>query len=195
MSSINPSVRFSDFARLAQLAAERDGFLWLEGVSHDFAGLESKDFEACGAVFDSDACGLSFCVNGRTFTAVEDGNDGYRSAMGGLFEREGNHCKNAFSPIPLALRLRESADDIGQEPSDLAVSEAREADMADLVCPETQRDILCVGTDYSEDYYPTFINHFSAEELTLALARFEAREIERVSERQSAPSAPGAHRL
>lgn len=179
-SSPPVQARVAGLERLAELALAGDGFLWLEGVDENAAGLGDGALADCGLRLDPSALALSFCVNGITFTAVEDPDDGYRSAMAELFERDGNHCKNRFLPVPLTLRFDTG---VGASAERDALLEAGSmADYASLFYPGVMGDILSVGTADAGDYYPSFMSEFSPELLTQAFVLFEASEIKSASE-------------
>lgn len=181
--------RLADFSDLAELASRNGGRLSLSGAEEGLAGLQAADFEgaefeAAFVSFSPNANALSFCVDNVTFTLMEDPDDGYRSALGAIIRREGNHCKNQFPPVPLGLRFVSSTGP-GCAPieGDL-IAASREANLFELFDEGAQTDeersaevALCAGTDYTDDYYPCCVTYFSPESLTAAFARAEARAI------------------
>lgn len=172
--------RLASLSDLAELASQTGGLLLLSGADNSLAGLEPEDFEPLGLSFDSAANAFSFCVNGRTLTAIEDPDDGYRSTLGALILREGELCKNRFPALPLRPRFYNTYD--GDSPALIEgdpMIASRQASLMDLVEDGAEEALLSVGTDYSEDYYPSCVSYFSAELFDAALARFQARELER----------------
>lgn len=195
MASLTPSsdisasqARLAGFERLALLAAETNGRLWLEGVDENIAGLTDADFLACHTVKDPSASAFSFCVNGFTFTAIENPEDGYRSSMGELIERPGNHCKNRFLAAPLSLRLDGSFPEGAERQALIDAGSA--ADLISLRYPGVDQEILSVGTEDCDNYYPSFASHFSPQAYTQALALFQAEQVELASQPGSDAHAP-----
>lgn len=186
--SAAPLARLVDFSRLAELAFDGGGRLWLEGVDEGPSGLTEADFHACGISWDLDASSFSFCVNGLTFTAMENPEDGYRSSLGVIIERSGNHCKNRFPAAALSFRMDGSFPEGAARDELLSVGSS--ADLISLTHPDLPHEILSVGTEDANDYYPSFSSYFSPELYTQALALFQAEEIERAASGAGASEPP-----
>jgi len=89
---------------------------------------------------------LSFCLDGVTYTAIEDPSDGYRSCMRDL-EVTDIELKNTFSPVRVIARIGESDYEY-------------ESDILELISVANGGVILRVGTDNTDDYYPWFVCEF-----------------------------------
>lgn len=166
------------FKELAErLAASPKGLALLTGIERGAAGLErfvevSYDHEV-GRAF-------SFCVDGATYTAFENPDDGYRSSMGSMVAREGNWCETQFEPCALIATFANERDlgwanstEDSFGPSD---ERAAHSDILRLHEPSGMEVALAVGTRRSDEYYPCFVGHHcpktlqKARDLGLALA-------------------------
>ena len=113
----------------------------------DIGNMQIK--ERYGAGFEDASC-ISFTLDGITYTAIEDPEDGYRSSMGTL--NECNHVlQNQFPAIEVIGRMREKGE-YGQ------VDEVLE-----LVSSENGQIVLEVGTTNTDDYYPSFLAWWKPE--------------------------------
>ncbi len=92
-----------------------------------------------------------FVLDGKTYTAIEDPSDGYRSHMREL--QEGGVVRNRFAPQRVVCRHRRTYEYGGE--SDVLV-------MTDVV---TGKDVLTIGTENTDDYYPYFVADFSPENM------------------------------
>lgn len=91
----------------------------------------------------------NFVLDGVTYTAVEDGDDGYRSHMGELLITP--YVPNSFPAIEVVCSMSEDKDhDI-------------------LECRDTANGklVLEIGTDYSDSYYPCFVGNFQPENMSI----------------------------
>jgi hypothetical protein len=95
---------------------------------------------------------FSFILDGTTYTAMEDGNDGYRSTMGDLIVSD-TKLTTTFPPVPV-----------------VAIYLGEDADLLEIIHANTGQPIILVGTDYTDDYYPYFV----AEYDPLALSEDQA---------------------
>jgi len=96
-----------------------------------------------------------FVLDGKTYTAVEDPEDGWRSALQELYISD-DPVANQFPPIEVVAtletgrRLRDwLGRDIGNEHELLQLHDARNGKL-----------IMEVGTIYVNDYYPEFVAWF-----------------------------------
>jgi len=87
---------------------------------------------------------ISFILNGISFTATEDPDDGYRSAMRSL--TLGKNVENTFPPIKVSLSMSINGYLV----------------VMDVVSKET---ILEVGTDFSDDWYPYYVDNWHPEKM------------------------------
>lgn len=91
---------------------------------------------------------LSFCLDGVTYTATEDYNDGYRSSMREIKVSD-RQLSNMFAP----QRVVGMYDDNGYN------------DILKLIDVVTGKVVLEVGTDNSDDYYPCWVASWQPENL------------------------------
>lgn len=103
-----------------------------------------------------DASGIRFRLDGVVYTAVEDPSDGYRSSMNNLFV-DRDTMTNVFPPIRvLAMKKPDGKYDSN--------------DTLQLVDVVTGKIVLEVGTDNSDDYYPSFVGAFWPEHMATNVA-------------------------
>jgi hypothetical protein len=121
----------------------------LSGVDEEVVKTESwykGEYEDCNA--------LRFTLDGVTYMAIEDPDDGYRSSMRGLVVSK-TPTKFTFTPIPVVVSARDKG---GYEDKDSAeVLEIRDARNG-LV-------ILEAGTENTNDYYPYFVGNWKPENM------------------------------
>lgn len=182
----HPSETFGSFARtlelselaltiLESLRARGRPYALLTGIDRGPAGIpsiyhpQSYDGEV-GAAF-------SFCLDGHTYTAFEDPQDGYRSSLSRIAMRRGNHCSTRFDPCACIPVLSRHVDDPAHYSNPLVdlsslddPGENEYADIFRLAHPLTSKSVLEVGTRRADDYYPCFVGHFDPHQLTLAQA-------------------------
>jgi len=96
---------------------------------------------------------VNFVLDGKTYTAVEDPNDGYRSSMAEIKVTDFK-VANTFEPVQVVGMMR-----VGRFQGDY--------DVLDLVDVKTGKIVLSVGTDHTDDYYPTFVSDWQPENLVL----------------------------
>lgn len=121
---------------------------------HELSGVDTSTesvkeewgdgFENCQAI--------RFRLDGITYMAIEDPDDGYRSSMGEI-KPSGVEMKNVFPPVKVLCRMK---------PNDDQVNETLE--IIDVVNGQT---ILEVGTDNMDDYYPWFVASFWPERMAV----------------------------
>lgn len=81
---------------------------------------------------------LSFILDGEVITAIEDENDDYRSSLGRLI----------VGGLGAKIKEFKAIDVTGV---------SRGGSIVDIVDQNTLRTILSIGTDDSDDYYPSFV--------------------------------------
>lgn len=89
---------------------------------------------------------VDFVLDGRTYTALEDPNDGYRSYLGELLESS-QPVKNTFPACLVTGEQRKN-------------DEYHDCNIIDLRDTTTGKVVLSIGTDYYDDYYPCFVGEF-----------------------------------
>lgn len=108
----------------------------------DFATLKEPYNE-----FDDDLVEIInviyFRLNGKIYLAKEDSNNGYRSLLGDIYEIENYNFKNTF-PAAKVISVFKTV-------------------IKDAICfadKGTNKTVLEIGTDYSDDDYPSCIMYF-----------------------------------
>lgn len=99
-----------------------------------------------------DANVIRFRLDGVVYLAFEDPSDGYRSRMDKLIVAIDPEITNTFPPIRVVA--------IKKADSDWKVNDTLE--LIDLV---TGKVVMEVGTDNTEDYYPSFVANFQPENM------------------------------
>ena len=118
---------------------------------HKLSGVDYST-ETIKTYSDSDelANAINFVLDGITYTAIEDDNDGYRSAMQQIYVSRFK-VTNKFKPVKVVGMMRP----------------AYGCDILDLVDIQTGKIVLSVGTDHSDNYYPSFVYEWKPENLCL----------------------------
>lgn len=94
-----------------------------------------------------DASVIRFRLDGVVYTAIEDPSDGYRSSMEKLFASPDAEVKNVFPPIRVLARKK-------------ANETYQVNDTLELIDLSTAKVVMEVGTDNTDDYYPSFVSAF-----------------------------------
>ena len=105
---------------------------------------------------DCEVC--RFRLDGTTYVAVEDPDDGYRSSMRELLVDENATMSNVFPPIEIEAVYRDKYGDYNG------------ADILILVDVVTGKTVLEIGTDNTDDYYPFFVSSFQPQNMATNLA-------------------------
>lgn len=119
-----------------------------------------EQIKGWGSWTDSANC-LRFRLDGKVYVALEDPDDGYRSAMRKLFILDGK-MKNVFTPVRVIARV---CKETGRLPY------RNSADLLQLVDIANGKVILEVGTDNTDDYYPCFVASWVPENMALNATR------------------------
>lgn len=106
------------------------------------------------------ACAVNFTLDGVTYSATEDECDGYRSAMGALGVSD-KPTLNTFPACRVAGVMRSGED------------------ILDLIDIATGKVVFSVGTDSSDDYYPTYVSSFDP---TAMVTNRQRRSFEQIAE-------------
>ena len=91
--------------------------------------------------------------DGVVYTAVEDPSDGYRSSMEKLFVSPNDDVRNVFPPCRVLARKKPDDRWGGKN------------DTLELIDIATGKVVMEVGTDNSDDYYPSFVSAFWPENM------------------------------
>ncbi len=106
--------------------------------------------------YSQDAQCIRFCLDGVNYTAMEDENDGYRSCLGSLFV--GGKVANTFPPVKVECKY------VARKPVSYRDG-FDDCDILECVDVATGRIVLEIGTDNTDDYYPSFVSCFSPENM------------------------------
>lgn len=101
-----------------------------------------------------DANCLRFRLDGTVYTAIEDPSDGYRSSMGKMFVST-DKMKNTFPSVKVLARIRTEYEYGGK------------SEVLQLLDVKNGRVILEVGTDNTDDYYPSFVSSWKPENMAV----------------------------
>lgn len=96
-----------------------------------------------------EATTIVFILDGKTYMAVEDSDDGYRSSLG-TFEVTDTVVKNTFEPQEVTCTYDGGSNDT-----------------LEIIDAITGKIVLRVGTDNSDDYYPSFVDEFSPQNMAI----------------------------
>lgn len=112
---------------------------------------------------------LRFTLDGVTYMACEDDNDGYRSAMEHLLISDSPPV-NQFQPVAVIAEYHgeflQWSDELIQEIDCHSVYvPSGQADLLILRKTDTGKIVLAVGTGATDDYYPGFVAYFDATAL------------------------------
>jgi hypothetical protein len=119
----------------------------LSGVDYTTAPKDSE-----WADRDSQVC--RFELDGKTYMAIEDPSDGYRSSMRDIRE-SAERPVNRWRPCRVLASMSERSQYGERE------------EVLELRDMKTGRTVLRVGTSNVGDYYPSFVSEFTPEALAL----------------------------
>ncbi|MCG7985015.1 MAG: DUF2800 domain-containing protein [Candidatus Thiodiazotropha lotti] len=125
------------------------GLRFLDGV--DFVNEDIPDYP--GAIENCQVC--RFRLDGTVYVAAEDPEDGYRSSMRDLYVADKDAIKNTFEPIRVMCKHRTEG------------SFGYADDVLEIIDIKTGRSVLIVGTENTDDYYPSFIANFDPAAMSL----------------------------
>lgn len=122
--------------------------------------LDAVDFtkEECVDNYDNDEYSnvCRFRLDGVVYVAKEDPEDGWRSSLGDLLIQEESNMTNVFPPVAVICQY---SDKYTNEDDEYTCSQ----DILQIIDESTLEVILEVGTDYSDDGYPSFVSSFRPE--------------------------------
>lgn len=120
---------------------------------HELSGLDTFIERSSQSYYRDDASGYRFILDGITYRVVEDPSDGYRSHLSEL-EVVSEKVDYTFPPQKVVGKMREngpwSTNDI--------------IEFYDLI---TNKPVLTIGTDNSDDWYPFCVMEWSPENLSV----------------------------
>ena len=122
---------------------------------HTISGIGNTTTQE--GVYDTDVDVDLFCIDGVTYGAFIDPNDGYRSY--GVIKAMPEHkCQYTFPPQVIKIENKT----IKGNPMDYFAEDKSLHVMTDAT---NGKEVLVVGTDYSEDYYPNACFKWQPENL------------------------------
>lgn len=93
-------------------------------------------------------------LDGKVYAAIENPDDGYRSSMDKFILFPDAKMTNVFQPVRVLARVRTKG---GRYSSD--------ADVLELLDVANGKVILEIGTENTDDYYPSFVASWSPKNL------------------------------
>ena len=124
--------------------------------AYDTEGIPFKDLygihtlSGCDYSFDKNGfSSMRFILDGNTYEAVEDPNDGYRSTLGGVY-RTTEYCARNIPDIKVEIMKCPDNDLDGIQ------FVVRDNDYS-------ARSVIVIGTNYHDGYYPYAVMNFEPE--------------------------------
>jgi hypothetical protein len=114
--------------------------------------MDSVSVNTWGSKFE-DCQVINFILDGRTYTATEEPDDGYRSNMRDIVPSD-YKVKNKFKPCKVLGKMREDNKYFTNE-------------ILDLIDVKTGKVVLSVGTENTDDYYPCWVAEFTPENMAI----------------------------
>ena len=108
-----------------------------------------------GNSFEDCQC-INFVLDGIPYTAIEDPSDGYRSSLDKII-KSNEEITNTFSPVEVVIHIQTERDGYW----------GGECKILTFIDTKNGKTVLCVGTDNSDDYYPSFVSDWMPENLSL----------------------------
>lgn len=119
---------------------------------HKLTGVDLGSFSLEKYGYVEDVNSISFKLDSKVYTAIEDLNDGYRSSMEEIYI-DNRKVKNTFPACKVLGRMR--------------IGDYESHDLIEFIDVETKKIVLAVGTENCNDYYPCFINYFHPENMSI----------------------------
>lgn len=121
---------------------------------HIFSGIETGTREILKWGRYEDCGYIKFILDGITYMALEDPNDGYRSYMEEL-KVVNESCKNKLPYISVYCKHRSTT------------RENNEADLLEFYDESNDQCFLTIGTEDTDDYYPYCVLRYNPEKLAV----------------------------
>lgn len=119
---------------------------------HDLSGVDMDTKTIKGWLDKYERCQvINFVLDGKTYTAIEDPDDGFRSRMREIAESN-IPITNTFPCQKVLARMRDN-------------DEGEVNDILELIDMQTSEIVLAVGTENTYGYYPCFISEFIPENM------------------------------
>jgi hypothetical protein len=98
---------------------------------------------------------INFVLDGKTYTAIEDPEDGYRSRLDKLILSD-DTVSNIFAPVEVIVSHRTRSEGYTSE-----------CDILDFIDAKNGKRVLEIGTDNTDDYYPMFVAYWHPENMAI----------------------------
>lgn len=122
---------------------------------HTLTGVDEYNETIKSFGVEEDANFIAFALDGKTYIAAEDPEDGYRSHMKDLVCIETDQIiKNKFDAVEVIGKMK--------GPGEYAAN-----DILELIDTKTGKIILEIGTENTDDYYPYFVGKFYPENMII----------------------------
>lgn len=109
--------------------------------------------------FDDNVEVVLLCIDGETYGAYTDPYDGYRSY--GCFQKmENEKCQYLFPPQPIIVKFEKIEESVKHESG---ITEDINREMLYITDAINGKEILSVGTDSYDYYYPIAIFNYSPQ--------------------------------
>lgn len=119
-----------------------------DGKEFELTGVETGSVgvkvDAYGRSMAEPANTITFILDGVAYQALEDESDGYRSSMESLTIVDAKDVTNRFPPCVVRGQMGGGS----------------QSEILYLVSVESGQNVIEVGTDNSDDYYPNFVGNF-----------------------------------
>lgn len=124
---------------------------------HIMTGIETGTVKIKGQWYSKDNCNyVKFKLDGVTYMAVEDPDDGYRSCCRDL-EIVNEECKISLPNILVECKMRDDFHD--------SILGTEENDILEFYDVGNNQMFMAVGTGNTNDYYPYFVFEYTPETL------------------------------
>jgi len=124
---------------------------FLSGVDESNVKIKqyNDEFEDCQCI--------NFVLDGTTYTAVEDPEDGYRSTLKEVFASK-EKVTNNFYPVEVLIIHRDS--------NRISSHFLSDCDILEFIDTKNGKCVLEIGTDNYDNYYPQFVASWTPENLS-----------------------------
>ncbi|MCR5943480.1 hypothetical protein FG152_22110 [Ochrobactrum sp. XJ1] len=122
----------------------------------DFTNEKTSDDDWCE---DSQVC--RFRLDDVTYKAIEDPDDGYRSHLKELVLDPNAKMNNVFPAVLVVAEMKP------EKPDKEAWEHDRTHDILIFKDALTGLPVLEIGTDNTDDYYPSFVANFSPQNMAI----------------------------
>lgn len=102
---------------------------------------------------------MTFILDDVAYQATEDPSDGYRSSLATFEVVDGGFVSNRFEPVKVTAELVTKTGDPSYT--------QHQSDILCLRDAQSGKSVLEVGTDRSDDYYPSYVANFTPENMAI----------------------------